>query len=70
MRWLACQCSEPSSVIVIGPASAAEAEAELRAKNGEKRTVAYATPGGVSNDSKVRLRLAASAIAEGVPPEG
>lgn len=70
MRWLASLCSEPSSVIVIGATSAAEAVAELRSKNGDKRTVAFAMPDGAIEriGSKMRLRLAESAIADTVPP--
>jgi predicted RNase H-like HicB family nuclease len=72
MRWLASLCSQPSSVIVIGATSAAEAVAELRSKNGDKRTVAYAMPDGAIErvGSKMRLRLAESAIADTVPPVG
>ena len=72
MRWLASLCSQPSSVIIIGATSAAEAVAELRSKNGDKRTVAYAMPDGAIErvGSKMRLRLAESAIADTVPPVG
>jgi hypothetical protein len=73
MRWLASLCSQPSSVIVIGATSAAEAAvADLCSKNGDKRTVAYAMPDGAIErvGSKMRLRLAESAIADTVPPVG